>query len=386
MHRQVEPLHTWNENRLLAMLRKLLTQRFIPLAACIFIDGLDEFDGRYDAVLNFIHTLSEYNSNIKICVSSRPLLAFEQALQNQPGLRLQDLTFDTISAYVNAQLSPLVEMRSSTCDKHDQRLAQLIIEDIVTHADGVFLWAVVVTREVREGLQDLVDLEQLLRMVNRLPSELNDLFLHILHNIKFAYQRDAATFLQITLHGQPLRAADNLDLCNFHFILSQREPREQRFSFQKEQLSQLAEGCDALKLRIVSHTKGLIDVTSNHSPSIIYKNCPEWAPSLALNVSFIHRSVRDFLCENEHAKSFLELSRLSQPKIHIAVARGTMARLNQFSGYRMTNRIERENRNPALYPFEDVLHHICLAERFLGEPQTELMVGPWFLSLSSKHL
>ena len=79
-------MHAWSERRLLTVLTTLLTQNEIPLNICMFIDGLDEFEGRYDAVIEAISSLTK-QAHVKICLSSRPLLKFEKAFESEPQLK-----------------------------------------------------------------------------------------------------------------------------------------------------------------------------------------------------------------------------------------------------------------------------------------------------------
>ena len=136
--------------------------------------------------------------HVKICVSSRPLLAFEMAFKNKPSLRLQDLTFETIRKYTEKQLSQLVQQHVSY-KENAQHSAKSLLGTIVKRADGVFLWAVIATREVRDGLQGKADLDEIAQAIEILPPELEDLFMLVLKRIKLAFRRDAAKFLQIVL-------------------------------------------------------------------------------------------------------------------------------------------------------------------------------------------
>jgi hypothetical protein len=58
---------------------------------CLFIDGLDEYDGRYSDIIDLCHEFAAL-PNLKLCLSSRPLLIFENAFSGSPSLQLQDLT------------------------------------------------------------------------------------------------------------------------------------------------------------------------------------------------------------------------------------------------------------------------------------------------------
>jgi len=48
-----------------------------------------------------------YNANVKTCVSSRPLLEFEEAFADFPSLEVHDLTYDDLDDYVSDRLGKL---------------------------------------------------------------------------------------------------------------------------------------------------------------------------------------------------------------------------------------------------------------------------------------
>ena len=152
----------------LRALSTLLTQTQVPVAICLFIDGLDEVDGRYDDVVETINHLF-VQTNVKACLSSRPLLDFEKAFSEMPSLRLQDLTFESILAYADHQFSKLMQERISD-SKLDSRRTRFLLDKIVNQAQGVFLWAVVAIRDVCESLQDMADLDELESMIETFPS------------------------------------------------------------------------------------------------------------------------------------------------------------------------------------------------------------------------
>jgi NACHT domain len=80
---------------------------------CLFIDGLDVYDGDPASTIKLLKSIS--SSDVKICVSSRPWNEFHQAFNGLPGLRLQDLTFDDIHLYINKTL--VGDGRMSSCTK-----------------------------------------------------------------------------------------------------------------------------------------------------------------------------------------------------------------------------------------------------------------------------
>ncbi|XXH01454.1 hypothetical protein Hte_007814 [Hypoxylon texense] len=67
----------------------------------LFIDGLDEFSGEHNDLIKLVTETAEASS-VKICVSSRPWLVFEDSLKDKPSLMLKDLKFNDITKYVKA--------------------------------------------------------------------------------------------------------------------------------------------------------------------------------------------------------------------------------------------------------------------------------------------
>ena len=338
----------------------------------MFIDGLDEFDGRYDTVIKMITNVSD-QEHVKICVSSRPLLAFERAFSANPCLRLQDLTFGTIREYINLQLSDSVQQDVPN-DADSQHKAEELLEMIVKRAEGVFLWAVLAVREVRDGLEGKADLNGLARSIQALPPELETLFGLVLGRIKPYFRRDAARFLQIVLFAGDM---SDFDLCRLHFISSQNGSQDAPFVYENVAMSELSEACRTLKIRLLSHTAGFLELRpGSYKPGTYrhyerYYKRKDWDQIAFTRVDFIHRTVRDFLMDNNEAKSFLSDHGLSQTQVHLCIARGALAHIIQHSqGDAVTYK---DMPHPMLYPFQNVLREVAIAERLSGRAQTKLM-------------
>jgi hypothetical protein len=86
-----ESWHAWSVPELRQVLGDLFTLTTGSIKFCYFIDGLDEYDGDHLEIVSLLRHISS-NSNVKLCISSRPLLVFEQAFDDCPKLYLQDLT------------------------------------------------------------------------------------------------------------------------------------------------------------------------------------------------------------------------------------------------------------------------------------------------------
>ena len=96
--------YDWTLNELLGILKRRLSPNSSRARWCLFIDGLDEFDGDHQGVISIVNDLTA-TPNVKVCVSSRPLLVFEDEFQSCRELRLQDLTAPDIRIYVYSNLA-----------------------------------------------------------------------------------------------------------------------------------------------------------------------------------------------------------------------------------------------------------------------------------------
>ena len=334
----------------------------------MFIDGLDEINGDYHSVLALIRNLVD-QENVKICLSSRPLLVFEEAFSVAPSLKLQDLTYHTIRAYADTQLSDLIQQR---VDERDGHRVKYLVDNIVDRANGVFLWAVIAIRDVRDGLRDIVDLDELTRTIDSLPSQLESLFMLMLKRIKPACQRDAARFLQIALYFPSPVESSTLTLCILYFIHCQRSSEDAPLVYDQVATSKIVETCKTLRTRLLSHTAGLLDLTSSNDGACRLHDTDE--PLLHTRITFLHRTARDFIHENDHAKSFLASKGFTKAEVHILVARGLLSHLAQFSE-QIPSRVPRYEL-PYSYSYLDflaLLHHIAEAEKLIGAAQHGLM-------------
>jgi hypothetical protein len=96
---------TLSLSRLTTAFRALVGQNFVPLDLCIFIDGLDEYEGPNRDILEFMKIATSCPTSsiqrIKMCLSSRPLNAFEFFFDKHPRLRIQDHTRRDIARFVS---------------------------------------------------------------------------------------------------------------------------------------------------------------------------------------------------------------------------------------------------------------------------------------------
>ncbi len=191
----------WSPKKLEQSL-EILFDLLVDTRVCLFIDGLDEYNGDpTDNTRLFKHIASP---NIKICLSSRPWVEFHEAFDGLPRLRLQDLTFDDIRLYVNETLAG--DERMVALAKENQIEASTFVTEIVTKADGVFLWVRLVVRSLLEGITYGDSIDELRSRLAELPSDLAQLYAYMFDAIKPKYRVEGSKCFQM------MRAWQNLSI------------------------------------------------------------------------------------------------------------------------------------------------------------------------------
>ncbi|UKZ79924.1 hypothetical protein TrVFT333_007687 [Trichoderma virens FT-333] len=263
----------WSVPELTAALRALASADNIPLKICFFIDGLDEYDSDHAELCKVLCDMAD-SPHIKMCVSSRPWAVFERSFggESKERLDIHELTRNDIREFVGDQLRThpqwaMIESETVTSEKSG------LIEQIVRKADGVFLWAFFVTRSLRESLSNGDRIRDLSQRLSGLPTDLEQLFKHMLESVDPADYAKMAGILQAASHAlEPL----HIDL----YWQLEREFEESDYAYRcpigsgpPEQISQQREQTSR---SINEKTKGLLKLVN-------------------LRVEFLHRTVKDFV-------------------------------------------------------------------------------------------
>ena len=127
--------------------------RLLGQPLCTFLDGLDEFDPKEEYGLIFSH-IEELSSLpfLKLVVSSRPEVKFQNRFKGLPQLKLQDLTAGDIARYVTDKFDAYASSYAldpplgATLD----RLQKLVIRK----GEGVFLWVYYALNQQMAGLDN----------------------------------------------------------------------------------------------------------------------------------------------------------------------------------------------------------------------------------------
>lgn len=286
----------WTEKDLVGAI-----QVFIECAAqrsciCIFIDGLDEFDGKYHQRIEVIKLLKNLSSlpTIKICVSSRDWEEFKQAFGAGPKLQLEYLTKKDIEDYINTELA-LNDTFQALCVKDSELCSQLVIQ-INYKAKGVWLWVILVVRSLLQGLGYQDSAEDLLDRLRAIPEDLEAYFLQMFSNIDRFYLPKALKLFKLALEGP-----DTVSVMSASFIDEGNKVSDYHAPIKSFTKTDIYDRVELARTHVNVRCMGLLECMPLDSVFGGY------------TLEFLHRTARDFL---------------DQPTTKELVAMGSVAAFN----------------------------------------------------------
>ncbi|KAK3325944.1 hypothetical protein B0H66DRAFT_549813 [Apodospora peruviana] len=302
----------WTIKELSDTLRAVAASENIPLRFCFFIDGLDEYDNDQTELCAVLRAMS-LSPSIKICLSSRPWVVFEDSFGASTAQKvyMQDLTESDIRKFAQDQLEthPRWKLESTELDK---KTKTSLVEQVTRRAEGVFLWAFLVTRSLREGLSNDDTITDMQKRLDRLPVGLEQLFKHILDSVDIIYHPKMAGALEVAIHAfQPLP----LDI--YWHLEKNFEEHDYAILCPVDAVSNLEterrrEQC---RRRINARTKGLLETRYYHN-----------------RVEFLHRTVRDFLLTRDMS-NYLASKLPANFNVFHSIAKALLAHLKTTSHY-----------------------------------------------------
>lgn len=368
-------LSDWSVVDLTSVLIDLLTRSDKHI--CVFIDGLDEIGPEDDALdLLKLVTMIKDQPKVKLCVSSRPERPFQRAFSASSKLRLQDLTASDIKIHVTDSLqshSNLIATNEYPSDAI-QRLADII----TAGADGVFLWVELVLRSVRTGMINGDRWAEMLQRLRLLPRNLDELYNQMwlrLNDDEPIYRQEAALYFNAVIDPKGFMRDSNMDYYNNAMVLAMAlgaNPTtlstilDSRLYVPPEVIVKL---CLQTANRIEVRSAGLLELSvddmseddmseydmseddmsvddmsiddmstdengsSDNSVDIahVMSELPKKTTRdqldvlLGLRVSFIHRTVHDFLLETEQGRELLRHDEINTNTRTIRYLRGLAA-------------------------------------------------------------
>lgn len=173
----------WKYHDLKSILQSLHDAPF-EMRVFIAVDGMDESDNVLrDDVLEFLSTLPASKSRciIKVLIASRPENDIRPWMNCARHISLEEKNHDDIRVIVKSGIKKLEQFRQSTLDhgivppeSQDQKEIFIAAETyILKNSRGVFLWVVLVLRELESFIrQGCYSLEEIDECVRSLPTEL----------------------------------------------------------------------------------------------------------------------------------------------------------------------------------------------------------------------
>lgn len=128
-------------------------------------------------------------------MSSRPWVVFKENFEGRPKLQLQDLTYDDIQKFVTGSF--LANSAFRRLSLQDPLPMTELIQEVVTKAEGVFLWVQIVVRDLLKGIRNRDSVPDLWGRVVSFPREIEPLYRHIISQIDERYLLWASKAFQI---------------------------------------------------------------------------------------------------------------------------------------------------------------------------------------------
>ena len=258
---------------------------------CMFIDGLDEYDGRPTDIIDRLQLLAKAEF-IKLCLASRPWTPFRVAFAKgncDGSLQLERYTKHDIERFVKDILEQ--DRRFTQAERTDSRYGHFVHE-VVERAQGVFLWVFLVVNAILRGLGDQKNLEDLQLALDTIPVDLESYFKQIFDRVDKAHRTESAKVFLLTTHAvQPLSVA-----CYRYLEKEHREPGYAlEASIEPMSLEQINFVHEVVRNRINFLCKDLLEVNE-----VLTDQRHDY------QVDFLHRTVRDFLAEKNMHQDLIQ--------------------------------------------------------------------------------
>lgn len=301
--RDRQSYETWDLAELKSAFWQVVSRTEMNTRFCFFIDGLDEYGGEEEDISKILVSIIE-SPHIKICVSSRPRVVFENDLcSDSYSLKMQDLTKDDMRIYVRNIIDEIKRSRELSGSEQE---VESLTEQIAKDARGVWLWVFLVSRDLKKAVNRHEDLHKLRDIVNSLPQDLEEYFKRIISKIDSVYHDQMARIFLAAVEGvQPLPLlafsllVTELSEPNYATVATISSPSPEDIqSAKKTQKSWTA--------RLRNRCGDLLVVEDGDHPTLF--DCP---------VDFLHRTVRDFLQDCYRKNLMEELNSSFNPSLSL---------------------------------------------------------------------
>jgi hypothetical protein len=261
-------------------LKRLVLELGTLARVVLFIDGLDEFEGNPNDIIDLIMTLAA--PNIKICVSSRPWTEFSDAFKQYPSLQVQQLTHSDIKVYIDSKFS--ASPGYQTLREVEAEYTDRLVDNIASKSSGVFLWVYLVTNSLLSGMSGGERVSDLQKRLDALPEDLEQLFSKIFDSLN-PFQMERASQLFQIVRG----SAEEVTLLFLQF--ADEDDQDAIFKVRLGPLTdqQKHSRCDLMQRRLAACCRGLLEVSSRGQTQ-------PWRT----HVTYLHRTVKDYIQEEQN--------------------------------------------------------------------------------------
>ena len=364
--RHTNPTFLWSRGALLKAFERLASLEIVDCKICIFVDGLDEYEGDHDDLIEIIRYLTKMNA--KICIASRPWNVFEDAFGQDAEFKvyLQDFNQHDIRIYVNDKLKKhpgFKNLRASTAE------ADGIATEIIEKSKGVFLWVFLVVRSLIEGLRNSDRLSQLRVRLRQFPSDLDQFFRHMFLSMDQTYRTQTAHMFQVAL--STLEPPSPL---TYWYLDEEEDHPDIAMSMQIKAITpkDFEAKTEEVYRRVNGRCKGLLEVTNRYPTGF-----------RRFQVDFLHRTVKDFFLTTELQVLLREWQK-SGFDASLAICRASLAELKVIATASPTEAPS------VMLPVRNFFHAAqCYEKTAKKSPLTCLTLGPYMAELErimDKHV
>jgi hypothetical protein len=302
----------------MVVLEKIIEQNEVDMSVLLFVDALDEYDGRYQDIVQFLNLVFHASTRtkrtkMKICATSRPEQVFLDNLSDAPGFSIHHHTSSDIEKVVDIEFEANARLRKCLqSGPEDQRLAiQELRAKIILFAEGVFLWVRLILDELLTEFTDGASLEEISDQLQNLPTDLIPYYSYLLEKrIRQKYIDDTRImFALVKCAVRPLVLSDFL----LAFRLATQKDlgtRSIRFTSLDEAKRLIGSRCGGLvqlrefhpeQRRAYSANNLMIDVDGDDEETgCIYTKTPLINRDLGFyQVQFLHQTVKTFAITSE---------------------------------------------------------------------------------------
>ena len=259
---------------------------------CLLIDGLDEIENSRELLLITVLSISARSDKFKVCCACRPENPFQSELKQYPNLQLQDFNRDDIKEDCKRRL------KGTRAEKFADQIAH--------RAEGVFLWAHLISENLARAAKEGEIEEDLELRLKECPDEMSELFRYMLLRQDKLYSKRPKPYLRLVDFASSIGRQTTLLELLVATLPPAHCPKWSEWSgkFEVGFLSYLEERLDGLGPRIESTCTNLVQCLAPFDYPFRAKlksdpSFPRLDDAVKTPVVFIHRSVHDFLREDE---------------------------------------------------------------------------------------